>query len=91
MRFSYIQYDERALNLQQELKKKFEEIEKFADHFLPDSRPKSLLMTALEEAYMWSGKAIRDDQIKRCAAVGSTSDSAASDGPLIENPHRGEG
>ena len=43
----------------------FEAIEDYANLTLKDSRPKSLLLTALEEAYMWSGKAIRDEQIER--------------------------
>lgn len=64
-RFSYVKYDQEAVNKQETFKKMFEEVEAYAEHFLSDSRPKSLFMTALEEAYMWTGKAIRDEQIAR--------------------------
>ncbi len=66
-RFSYVRYDERSTARQEHFKKLFEAIEEFAEKTLTDSRSRSLLMTALEEAYMWTGKAIRDDQIKRGA------------------------
>lgn len=62
-RFSYIKYDERSQAIQKRFRQLFEEIEAVTDS-LPNSRPKSLLLTALEEAYMWSGKAIRDWQIE---------------------------
>lgn len=64
-RFSYVKYDDEAVKLQEAFKKKFEDLEKLAVEYLPESRPRSLFMTALEEAYMWTGKAIRDEQIKR--------------------------
>jgi hypothetical protein len=53
------------MELQEEFKSLFEQIETYADLNLADSRAKSLLMTSLEEAYMWTGKAIRDEQIAR--------------------------
>lgn len=65
MRFSYIKYDQKSINLQQELKNQFEKMEAYINSFLPNSRPKTLMMTSLEEAYMWAGKAIRDAQIER--------------------------
>lgn len=68
-RFSYVKYDQAAVNKQEEFKKMFEAIEEYANTFLVESRPKSLLMTALEEAYMWTGKAIRDEQISRNSQV----------------------
>lgn len=68
MRFSYIRYDETSAAIQQLLKEKFEEIEA-ALNVLSDGRAKSLCLTSLEEAYMWTGKAIRDDQIARERAV----------------------
>lgn len=68
-RFSYVRYDEQATETQKRFKALFEAIEDFAESKLPNSRPKSLLMTALEEAYMWTGKAIRDDQIARTGKV----------------------
>lgn len=64
-RFSYVKYDEKSIAMQEELKRYFENIEGFAEKYLTPSRERSLLMTALEEAYMWTGKAIRDDQISR--------------------------
>lgn len=62
-RFSYVKYDQASIVKQEEFKKMFEAIEEYANKSLIESRPKSLLMTALEEAYMWTGKAIRDEQI----------------------------
>lgn len=67
-RFSYVKYDERAMKQQQGLKASFEAIEKQVDQ-LRDGRAKSLVYTALEEAYMWTGKAIRDEQIERTGEV----------------------
>jgi hypothetical protein len=64
-RFDYVRYDEMSVKKQEIFKAMFEKIEMAADDLLDNSRAKSLLMTALEEAYMWSGKAIRDEQIKR--------------------------
>jgi hypothetical protein len=63
-RFSYVKYDEIAIKTQEKLKNYFEDLEKLVSE-LPDSREKSLCLTSLEEAYMWTGKAIRDEQIKR--------------------------
>lgn len=64
MRFSYVKYDEQATKQQQAFKKLFEHVEQYTDT-LSDGRAKSLVYTKLEEAYMWTGKAIRDDQISR--------------------------
>ena len=36
-----------------------------AHDLLDDSRYKALFMTELEIAYMWTGKAIRDEQVAR--------------------------
>lgn len=63
--FSYVKYDDESVQKQETFKKMFEAIEDYANLTLKDSRPKSLLKTALEEAYMWTGKAIRDEQIER--------------------------
>lgn len=68
-RFSYVRYDEEATLKQAAFKEKFEELERMAHGALPNSREKSLFLTALEEAYMWTGKAIRDDQIARQGKV----------------------
>ncbi len=65
-RFNYVKYDEHAVRLQNELKALFEQIEQHLEASLSSSgRSKALSLTALEEAYMWVGKAIRDDQISR--------------------------
>lgn len=64
-RFSYVKYDDASVEKQETFKQLFEDIEEFAAANLPESRARSLLMTALEEAYMWTGKAIRDEQIAR--------------------------
>lgn len=69
-RFSYVKYDEGSVDVQESLKKGFEHLEEMAEAMLLDGRPKSLVMTHLEEAYMWTGKAIRDAQIKRDSQPG---------------------
>ncbi len=66
-RFSYVKYDDKSVRRQEALKVMFEDIDKFVEHELPASRERSLVLTALEEAYMWTGKAIRDEQIARGA------------------------
>lgn len=63
-RFSYIKYDEQSVKIQETLKSQFEAIEATVRP-LPEGRYKSLCLTALEEAYAWTGKAIRDEQIAR--------------------------
>lgn len=68
-RFSYVAYDEVSKHKQENFKKMFETIEYYAEEALNNGRAKSLLMTALEEAYMWTGKAIRDEQIARNSQV----------------------
>jgi hypothetical protein len=64
-RFDYIRYDETAQRKQAALKLLFQQVESFAESELPPSRERSLLITELEVAYMWAGKAIRDDQVQR--------------------------
>jgi hypothetical protein len=64
-RFDYVKYDERATSAQEAFKDLFTKAEALADETLEESRAKSLFMTYLEIAYMWSGKAIRDDQMER--------------------------
>jgi hypothetical protein len=63
-RFSYVKYDQEAMTKQQELRLAFEHVELLVDGLFP-GRAKSLVYTSLEEAYMWVGKSIRDDQIAR--------------------------
>ena len=68
-RFSYVQYDQQAADAQAKLKKMFEDLEYQVLLTIPHGRPQALLLTALEEAYMWSGKGIRDAQIARTGRV----------------------
>ena len=74
-RFSYVRYDAVRAAKQERFRTKCQELEALAMSELPEGRARSLLLTALEEAYMWSGKAIRDEQI-------------AHDGMIVEEPHR---
>lgn len=64
-RFDYVKYDEKAVDLQRLFKFKFEDLEALIRDGINEGRSKSLVYTKLEEAYMWIGKAIRDDQIVR--------------------------
>jgi len=63
-RFDYVRYDEQAMKTQAVLKEKHAELEKLIEE-LPPGRGQALALTKLEECYMWVGKAIRDDQVKR--------------------------
>lgn len=64
-RFDYVLYDKKATQDQQAFKMLFQAIEHGAEERLSPGRAKSIIMTKLEEAYMWVGKAIRDDLIAR--------------------------
>lgn len=64
-RFDYVKYDEKALKAQYLFKSSFEEIAADVEFNLVSPRAKALVLTKLEEAYMWVGKAVRDDQISR--------------------------
>ena len=66
--FSYVAYDNQAKIQQEAFKEAFEKIELMACD-LKAGRAKSLLLTYLEIAYMWTGKAIRDEQIERNVQV----------------------
>lgn len=72
-RFSYVKYDAQSVAAQETLKGQFEVLETLVDA-LPNGRAKSLVMTHLEEAYMWTGKAIRDAQIERDSQVAHVSE-----------------
>ncbi len=62
--FDYVAYDELAQKQQAHFKEVFMALEQQVGGLRP-SRPASLVKTKLEEAYMWVGKAIRDEQIAR--------------------------
>ena len=66
-RFDYVKYDDLAAKTQAEFKAKCQELEHLAETHLKNGRAKALLLTKLEEVYMWAGKALRDDQIERGA------------------------
>lgn len=68
-RFDYVKYDEQSIKKQADLKALFEEVERLVEVSIPDGRAKSLVLTYLEIAYMWTGKAIRDEQIGRGVQV----------------------
>lgn len=68
-RFDYVKYDESAAAKQAELKAKFQELEATVEKSIPNGRPKSLILTKLEEAYMWVGKGIRDEQVNSGSAT----------------------
>jgi hypothetical protein len=64
-RFDYVAYDDHAQQTQFTFKSDFQALELRVDNLLKGPRAKALVATKLEEAYMWIGKAIRDDQIER--------------------------
>jgi hypothetical protein len=59
-----LQYDDQAKSIQFHFKNLFQEVEAEIEKF-GDSENKTLAMKALEVAYMWIGKTIRDEQIER--------------------------
>ena len=63
-RFDYVKYDDQAVQQQSFYKEKFVELGNCIES-LSFGRAKSLALTALEETYMWVGKALRDEQILR--------------------------
>jgi len=67
-RFDYVRYDEKAVEKQAKLKAAFESIDHLVETTLDNGRAKALVYTKLEEAYMWAGKAIRDEQVADRAA-----------------------
>lgn len=68
-RFDYVKYDATAVETQELFKNAIEEITADIDFQLTSPRAKALALTKLEEAYMWIGKAIRDDQVARNGIV----------------------
>lgn len=68
-RFDYIKYDKQSMGNQEAFKSMFKDLELHVVKSLPFGRAQSLALTKLEEAYMWVGKAIRDDQLRREGTV----------------------
>lgn len=63
-RFDYVKYDGIAIGQQAVYKDMCQDLEKSISYLKP-GRAQALALTALEECYMWIGKAIRDEQIER--------------------------
>lgn len=64
-RFDYVKYDKKAVNDQGDFKNIFVRLENEINTRLKAPRAQALALTKLEEAYMWVGKAIRDEQVVR--------------------------
>lgn len=64
MRFTYVDYDAHSMEKSLAIRDALREVEALLMR-LPESRPRSLALTKLEEALMWAGKAIRDEQLAR--------------------------
>jgi hypothetical protein len=91
-RFDYIRYDEVSKNEQEFMKDQVEFMEKRINT-LQSGRYKALALTALEECYMWIGKAIRDDQVARTKEIPLQEDrDPAADGvPELKHLRRVDG
>lgn len=63
-RFDYVKYDHTATMKQDNFKSIFLSLEAEIES-LEEGRAKSLALTHLEITYMWIGKALRDECIKR--------------------------
>jgi len=63
-RFDYVRYDEHAQKFSERLKALFIDLHDAVDELQP-SRELALAVTNLEQAFMWVGKAIRNDQLVR--------------------------
>lgn len=68
-RFDYVKYDEQAMQSQEAIKEAFKAIEGMVEQRIKEGRAKSLVMTHLEIAYMWVGKALRDECIARNPSI----------------------
>lgn len=64
-RFDYVKYDETAIKHQENFKTLAQHMEANIEDLIKSPRAKAVALTKLEEVYMWIGKGIRDDQIKR--------------------------
>jgi hypothetical protein len=64
-RFDYVAWDENSQKQSDGFKKQCLELEEYIAGSFSDSREKSMAITKLEELFMWIGKAIRTDQLKR--------------------------
>lgn len=64
-RFDFIKFDEEAIEVQADLKSAYERLAACIEARTKSPRYKALSLTALEESFMWVGKALRDDVIER--------------------------
>lgn len=64
-RFDYIRYDDDHAELQSQFYLAFNEMNDAIENNLENGRAKALAITKLEECYMWVGKQIRDQQVKK--------------------------
>jgi len=73
-RFDFIRYDEKAQLQQAKVKSACEMLERaIEENVMPGTRKQDALKS-LEECYMWTGKAIRDEQIMRNGGSESNED-----------------
>lgn len=63
-RFEYVKFDEESMSRQELFKEDCVELEK-AIKSLPEGNARAYALKALEEMYMWIGKAVRDEQLYR--------------------------
>ena len=63
-RFDYVKYDAQAQVDSEIFKQEFMRLEEQVQQRLKSPRAKALVLTKLEEGFMWVGKAIRDDQLE---------------------------
>jgi len=82
-RFGYVNYTTESVAKQEAFKAMFESVEAYAMQSLVDGRARSLFLTALEEAYMWTGKAIRDEQLQLVSGC-----FVQNPGPSMEDPYK---
>jgi hypothetical protein len=65
-RFDYTKFDKTSSTKLEDAKQAYKSVEALIEGVLPvGSREKSLVLTKLEESFMWVGKAIRNEQIER--------------------------
>ncbi len=65
MRFNYVKYDHLATVQQEKAKEVVEQLEELIVLGKKETRAQQNALNKLEECYMWIGKMIRDEQIKR--------------------------
>ena len=62
-RFEFIKYDDARTKKQKHYNDQFRDLERLVEQ-VTDTRTRSMILTKLEEAYLWVGKALRDEQAK---------------------------